>query len=155
MIALDLQQFQTDIKIKRDESQSYIWDPIRKKYLILQPEELVRQLFLQYLLQVKSYSKNLIRVEKQIKIEDINKRFDLVIYDHKAKPLMLVECKRPKEKITPRVFSQISNYNLVLKVDYLIVTNGHETHCCKMNYKKQNYNFVKDIPSLSELINEK
>lgn len=146
MINIDLHRYKDSLKTSKRDGATYIFDPIRRKDIKLLPEELVRQLFLQYLLKEKSYSNKLIRVEKALDINGQIKRFDIVIYDNQARPKILVECKRPEEKIKQSVFNQISTYNLALKADFMIVTNGHETHCCKMNYKDASFEFLDTIP---------
>lgn len=152
MIEIDLQQYKEALKISKKENKTYIFDPIRKKDILLQPEELVRQLFIQYLLQERAYSKKLIKVEKSLTVNGQIKRFDLVIYNNKAEPKILVECKRPEEKIKQSVFNQVSTYNLVLHADYLVVTNGMSTFCCSMDYDKNTFVFQDDIPDKSALI---
>jgi len=151
MIQIDLQQFKSKLQTATRDGGTYIFDPIRTKYIKLLPEELVRQLFIQYLLEDRSYSKKLIQVEKGIHINGQIKRFDLVVYDCDANPKILIECKRPQEKIKQNVFNQISTYNLALHADYMIVTNGAETYCCEMDYTNSSYKFKDHIPDKSEL----
>jgi len=155
MIAIDLQQYREYLRITNKDNKTLIYDPIRRKHLILFPEELVRQLLIQYLIREKSYSRKLIQVEKAVNINGQIKRFDLVIYNSQAQPKILVECKRPEEKIKQNVFNQISTYNLVLRADYMIVTNGVSTYCCSMNYDNNTYEFLDDLPNKSSLITEK
>ena len=151
MIDIDLQRYKEHLKILKRDNGTYIFDPIRLKEIKLLPEELVRQLLLYYFLIEKSFSKKLIRVEKGLDINGQIKRFDIVIYDNQAMPKILVECKRPEEKIKQNVFNQISTYNLALKADYMIVTNGLNTFCCKMDYANNTYEFIDHIPDKSEL----
>lgn len=153
MIEIDLQQYKDLLKINKRDDSTYIFDPIRMKDILLLPEELVRQLLIQYLLTDRLYSKKLIKVEKGVNINGQIKRFDLVIYDNMAQPKIIVECKRPEEKIKQTVFNQISTYNLALQADYLVVTNGLSTYCCKMDYESKNYVFLDTIPSKEALIN--
>ena len=128
-----------------------LFDPIRKKYLVLAPEELVRQLVVHYLLLEKQYPKTKISVEKGIKVNSLAKRCDLLIYDHDLNPAILVECKAPGIKINQKAFEQIARYNLPLKVAYLIVTNGITTYCCKMDYVEEKFTYLDKIPSWSEI----
>ena len=151
MIDIDLQRYKEYLKILKRDNGTYIFDPIRLKEIKLLPEELVRQLLLYYFLIEKSFSKKLIRVEKGLDINGQIKRFDIVIYDNQAMPKILVECKRPEEKIKQNVFNQISTYNLALKADYMIVTNGLNTFCCKMDYVNNTYEFIDHIPDKTEL----
>ncbi|MDG1476239.1 MAG: type I restriction enzyme HsdR N-terminal domain-containing protein, partial [Vicingaceae bacterium] len=117
---------QHTLKIKEENGTHYIFDFIRKKYLVLQPEEWVRQNFIQFLVNDKNYAASLIAIEKGLKLNELQKRADIVIYDSQAKPIVLIECKAPKVKINQEVFEQIARYNMVFKVPYLIVTNGLE-----------------------------
>ena len=146
MIDLDLMRFQEGLKVKTSEGKRYIFDPIRKKWLVLQPEELVRQLVLLYLMSDKDYNKNRINVEKEIIVNQMQKRCDILVFDTAMKPFLLVECKAPQVKINDDVFKQIAWYNMALKVDYLMVTNGLVNYCCLMDYEKESFEFVRDIP---------
>ena len=145
MEKLNLPQYQ--IKIKEEGDKKYIFDPIRKKYLVLLPEEWVRQNFIQFLIQEKEYSASLIEVEKGLKLNELNKRADIVVSDNTGQPFVLVECKAPKVKIDQEVFEQVARYNMVFKVPYLIVTNGLEHYCAKIDFEKNSFEFLKEIPN--------
>lgn len=147
MIDLDLTQWQKQLKLKTEAGNRFIFDPIREKWLVLQPEEVVRQLMLQYLLEVKAYNRNRIRIEQGLMVNGLNKRCDILVYDHEVRPFLLVECKSPKVAIKQSVFEQIARYNLPLQVQYLVVTNGPVTFCCRMNYLEKNFEFLTEIPS--------
>ncbi len=138
-------------KIKKKGSKFEIYDEFRKKYLILTPEEWVRQHFLMYLHITKQFPKGLIAIEKGLKVNTLNKRTDIVIYNKKGKAGIIVECKAPEIKISQDTFEQIARYNMSLKVDFLIVTNGLEHYCCKMDYKNSSYKFIEEIPSFELL----
>ncbi|MDZ4708024.1 MAG: type I restriction enzyme HsdR N-terminal domain-containing protein [Saprospiraceae bacterium] len=103
-----------------------VWDPCRKKWVAFSPEEMVRQLFVTYLIQDRGYSVNRIATEKEIQVEKTRKRFDLVLYTSGLKPYILVECKAPEIKLNEPVIAQVVRYNRMLAVEYLIVINGHE-----------------------------
>lgn len=148
MIALDLISYQSRLQVKKQATQSLIFDCIRKKWLVLQPEELVRQLLIQYLLSEKSYPKNRFALEKGLIINELGKRYDVLIYDQDLKPFLLAECKAPQVPLTDAAFRQIANYNMALQVPYLLVTNGIQTFCCKMDYENNSYEFILDIPAL-------
>ncbi|NLZ94612.1 MAG: type I restriction enzyme HsdR N-terminal domain-containing protein [Bacteroidales bacterium] len=150
MLQLNLPIFQP--KLKKTEGELYIFDQIRKRYLLLTPEEWVRQSFLNYLLNHKNYPLSLMENEAMIKLNNMTRRCDTVVYNNKLEPLVIVEYKRPEVKIDQEVFDQIVRYNIVLRVDYLIVSNGLSHFCCKMNYKDQTYAFLEDIPGYGELI---
>ncbi len=142
----NLLSFQNDLIIKDINGKQCVFDPIRKKYIILQPEEIVRQLLLHYLIQIKKYPASRINIEKQLTVLNSKRRFDMIIYDKSAHPTLLIECKAPKLKLSQKVFDQISKYNLAIKADYLLVTNGMDTFCCKMDYNRQSYQFIQKIP---------
>ncbi len=145
-INIDILSFQENLTTKEEDGKKWIFDPIRKKYLVLLPEELVRQLLLQYLIEVKKYPAGRINIEKQLTVLSSKRRFDLVIYDKNAKPKILIECKAPNIKITQKTFDQIAKYNLAIQADFLLVSNGIETFCCEMNYQNQSFTFIDKIP---------
>ena len=116
-------------KIREPEVQKEeIWDELRKIWVRLTPEEWVRQNFIQYLLQVKNYPATYIAVERNMKLGDLNKRFDLMIFDGSARPWMLVECKAMEEKLNSRVMWQVLRYNMAIPVKYIVITNGEECY---------------------------
>jgi len=149
MQELNLPQY--PLKIKEEDGTRYIFDTIRKKYLVLFPEEWVRQNFVQFLVRDKNYTASLIAIEKGLKLNELQKRADIVIYDKQAKPIVLIECKAPKVKINQQVFEQVARYNMVFKVPYLVVTNGLEHYCAKVNFETNSFEFLKDIPDYKEL----
>jgi len=113
-------------KIKKDNGKDIIFDECRKQWVLLTPEEWVRQNFLQYLIQVKQYPGALIAVEREILVGDMRKRFDIVVFRNAA-PWMIVECKEMEVELSESVIKQILNYNITLQVDYLVITNGKST----------------------------
>jgi hypothetical protein len=113
-----------DFKIKEVAAQPYIFDIIRKKWLVLTPEEWVRQNFIHYLMVEKKYPKNNIAVEKRIKTFETNSRFDIVVYDDQQKPLLIIECKNRKIQLDDAVVQQVLNYQSIIQSKYLLVTNG-------------------------------
>ncbi len=119
---------------------------LRKKNVVLTPEEWVRQNFIQYLIIEKKYPKSLIAIEKQLKINNLSKRTDILVFDKTGLTNIIVECKAPTVKITQDAFDQIARYNLSLNSNYLIVTNGMQHYYCKMDYQLKKYNFLNDIP---------
>jgi hypothetical protein len=114
-------------KIKKEEEKEFIFDETRKRWVILTPEEWVRQNFLQYLIQVKKYPASLIAIEKEIKLGDLKKRFDIVVYDKESQPWMIIECKEMKVELNKPVLDQVLRYNITMQVPYLVITNGR--HC--------------------------
>ena len=137
--------------IKLIEQRKYIFDFIRKKFVILTPEEWVRQNFLKYLVEEKNFPASLIAVEKELKLNSLSKRTDAVVYDRKGNPFLIVECKATSVKIDQKVFDQIARYNMKLEVDFLVVTNGLEHYCCKLDYENQKYSFLKEIPLYAQI----
>ncbi len=139
------------IKIKEENGVCYIFDVIRKKYLVLQPEEWVRQNFIQFLVNDKDYIASLIAIEKGLKLNELQKRADIVVYDKQAAPIVLIECKAPKVNINQEVFEQVARYNMVFKVPYLLVTNGMDHYCAKVDFETNSFEFLEDIPAYKEL----
>lgn len=146
---LKLLDYQHLIKIRRKENKVEIHDLIRNKYLMLTPEEHVRQLFIQWLIQKMGYSKNRISVERAIEYNKLGKRFDLLIYDKAFKPFMLVECKSPKINLRKGALQQVSTYNQVYSAPYLCVTNGQETFVFKMDYENRSTELLDQFPNPS------
>ncbi|MFC2101194.1 type I restriction enzyme HsdR N-terminal domain-containing protein, partial [Bacteroidota bacterium] len=128
-----------------------VFDIVRKKYVSLTSEEWVRQHIINYLIENKHVPASLLSVEKKLMYNRMTRRTDVVVYDRNANPKMIVECKAPQISIDQDVFDQIVRYNMILKVNYLMVTNGLQHFCCKMQYEKMNYQFIESIPEYTEL----
>ena len=135
-----------NFKLKSSENKTLIFDKFRKKYLVLTPEEWVRQHFIHFLVDEKKYPTSLIAIEKQLTINNRKKRTDILVFNNEGNHDIIVECKAPSIKITQDTFDQIARYNLKLKANYLIVTNGLEHFYCKMDFVNENYVFLKEIP---------
>lgn len=135
-----------NFKLKSNEKQTLIFDNLRKKYFVLTPEEWVRQHFVQFIIEEKKYPVSLIALEKQLVVNNLKKRTDIVIYNKLGVPDIIVECKAPHIKISQDTFDQIARYNLKLKAKYLIVTNGIEHYFCRMDFENETYIFLNDIP---------
>ncbi len=146
-LQLNLLSYQDQLQFSQQENKTFLYDPIRKKNLVLTPEEMVRQSFIQYLILEKNYNVNRINVEKQLLVNGLKKRFDIIVYDMNMKPFLLVECKAPKVAVAQATFDQVAQYNLVLKVDYLVVSNGIQSYCTKMDYENQTFQFQNHIPN--------
>lgn len=145
MIRLNLPPYKHTFK--QIDDKKYIFDRVRKKYLLLTPEEWVRQNFVEYLVQDLGYPATLISIEKAIKVNRTVKRYDIVAHNNQGEPVCLVECKAPDVKITKDVFDQIAVYNLKLNVKYLILTNGINHYCCVMDFNEKKYVFLPNIPA--------
>ncbi|WP_106794134.1 type I restriction enzyme HsdR N-terminal domain-containing protein [Aquimarina sp. Aq78] len=133
-------------RFKNSENKVSIFDRIRKKFIILTPEEWVRQHTVHYLIEEKKYPESLINVEKLIQLNGLNKRYDIIIFNPDGSIFLIVECKSARVKITQEVFDQIARYNLALDSEYLMISNGLDHYYCQMNYTDKQYTFLKDIP---------
>ena len=144
MLQLNLPKY--NHRLKRKDNIVYIFDTIRKKYLVLTPEEWVRQNFIQYLITEKKVPSSHFSIEKGIKVSNTQKRVDIAVFNKNREIEILVECKAPEIKITQKAFDQIARYNLTLKSKYLIVTNGLTHYYAKMDFDNEKYIFLEDIP---------
>ncbi|MBQ6037047.1 MAG: type I restriction enzyme HsdR N-terminal domain-containing protein [Bacteroidaceae bacterium] len=149
MLSLNLPEF--DVKITSERGKRMIFDVVRHRYVTLTPEEWVRQHFTHFLMEHKGYPQGLLANEIQIKLNGTSKRCDTVLYHQDLSAQMIIEYKAPTVEITQKVFDQITRYNMVLHVDYLVVSNGLEHYCCKMDYENQTYHFLPDIPDYQTL----
>jgi len=145
-INIDLLHWKNELIISQKEGKTFVLDPIRKKKILLQPEELVRQLMIQWLIQNTEFNRNNIQVEKLIKINHLSRRFDIVVYDKNIQPYILIECKAPDIRISQSTFDQIAVYNMALSAPFLIITNGVVTYCVKTDHINKSYVFLEDIP---------
>ena len=139
------------IKITEKGTKRYIFDFLRRKYVALTPEEWVRQHFVHFLVEQKGYPKGLLANEVELKVGEKRLRCDTLLYSGEAQPRMIIEYKAPTIQLQQKTFDQISVYNLLLKVDYLIVSNGLQHHCCKMDYDRRSYTFLETIPDHEKL----
>jgi hypothetical protein len=135
-----------DFRFKNSENKTYIFDIIRKKFVVLQPEEWVRQHIVHYLIYHKNYPKSYINVEKKLEVNQMIRRYDIVVFNKEGGIELLVECKAPQIEITQEVFDQIARYNLSLKSNFLMVSNGLKHYYCQINYKEEHYSFIPEIP---------
>ena len=149
MLDLNLPPF--DINVKKTDGRLSVFDRLRRKFVTLTPEEWVRQHFINYLITEKGYPQALIANEIQINLNNQKRRCDSIVYDKTISPLVIVEYKSPDVEITQAVFDQIVRYTIVLKVKYLIVSNGLSHYCCRMDYSTQTFDYLADIPTYTEL----
>lgn len=152
MTRLNLPPF--EIKLRGTKARPQIFDILRKKYIALTPEEWVRQHFVHFLVEHKGYPAALMANEIQLKVGEKTLRADSVLYSRDLKPKMIIEYKAPHIPITQKVFDQISIYNMLLHVDYLVVSNGLQHYICQMDYNDKKYLFLEDIPDYEELLTE-
>ena len=135
------------IKIQEKGEKRQIFDFLRRKWVALTPEEWVRQHFTHFLVEHKNYPQALLANEVELRIGEKRLRCDTLLYNKELRPRMIIEYKAPTIQIQQKTFDQISAYNLLLKVDYLVVSNGLSHYCCKMDYERQSYQFLEDIPN--------
>ena len=138
---------QYSFRFKSSENKTLVFDEIRKKFVVLTPEEWVRLHVVQFLLHQKNYPKSLINVEKQLKLNKTTKRYDIVVFNNDGSIFLIVECKAPSIPISQITFDQIARYNLALNASFLMVSNGLEHYYCQMDYENERYIFLKDIPN--------
>jgi hypothetical protein len=149
MRALNLPSY--DFRFRTTSRKQYIFDEIRKKYVVNTPEEWVRQNFIRYLIVVKRYPEALISIEREISLNRMSKRCDAVIYSKYGNPLMILEFKAPDVSVGQPVFDQIVRYNLALKVNFLLISNGLKHYCCKIDFQNKDYAFMHAIPDYDDL----
>lgn len=149
MYSLNLPTYEA--KIRKNSNGLEIFDPLRRKYIALTPEEWVRQHFINYLINYKNYPASLMANEAGIKLNSLSRRCDTVVYNNQLEPLMIIEYKESKVQITQNVFDQVVRYNTVLKVPYIVVSNGISHYCCRMNYEDQSFEYLTDIPEYQSL----
>ena len=141
-----------EIKLRRVDGKQEIFDFLRRRYVVLTPEEWVRQHFVHYLVEHLGYPKGLLANELELRVGQKRLRCDSVLYDTSLHPQMIMEYKAPHIAVTQRVFNQISVYNQLLHVDYLVVSNGLHHYCCRMDYGRGSYTFLPAIPRYEELV---
>ena len=140
-----------NFRFKNSENKVSIFDEIRKKFVVLTPEEWVRQHVVRFLLDEKKYPKSYVNVEKIVRINGMNKRYDIVVFQPDGSIFLLIECKAPEVPISQQTFDQIARYNLILKAQYLMVTNGLNHFFCTMDFEKETYHFLRDLPEFKRL----
>lgn len=136
-------------KTKISDNKKWVFDPIRKKNVVLTPEEEVRQAFLAYIVEELGYPITFIAVEKQIQYAGKNRRFDVVIYNQHHQPIILIECKQPEVNISQKTMEQATLYNLVLKVPFLVLTNGHQHFVVQLDFEGHQHQFLSQLPDKS------
>ena len=136
---------------KNSENKRYIFDPIRKKFVILSPEEWVRQHVIRFLLDEKKAPKSWVNVEKQFTLAGLQKRFDIIVFSADGSAQVLIECKAPRVSITQDAFDQVARYNMNFNAQYMMITNGLNHYYCRFDYENQQYHFCKDLPMLNPI----
>ncbi len=151
MVELNLPEFEYKVK-KREDGSWAIWDRLRERWVALTPEEWVRQHFVEWLITDKDFPAALMGNEVSLTQNGISRRCDTVVGDRTGQPLVIVEYKAPSINITQNVFDQIVRYNMVLKARYLMVSNGLVHYCCQIDYEKNSYRFLEEIPCYDSLV---
>lgn len=132
--------------IQRDGTKLLIFDELRKKQLVLTPEEWVRQHWINHLIHGKRYPRSLIKTEGGLTLNNMPRRSDLVVYNTEGNKILLAEFKAPSVKITPAVFEQIARYNMVYRVPLLLVSNGLQHHYCRILFDEDRFEFLTELP---------
>jgi len=138
-------------QLREENNKVYIFDDLRKKYLLVTPEEWVRQHWIQYLVNYKEYPRGLIQSEGGLKLNDLRKRTDLVVFNKEGERILIAEFKAPEVKINQQVFDQVARYNFIHKVPLLLVSNGLMHFYCKVDFENVTYEFLEELPSFSAL----
>jgi hypothetical protein len=139
-----------NFRTKTEEGKTFIFDNIRKKFVVLTPEEWVRQNFIQYLKTEKKYPETLMAIEKQIMLNQTQRRFDLLVYSRNGQPYLIAEFKAPGVKITQETFDQVVRYNMAVRVEKVVVSNGLQHFACEIDYAKNSYLYLPEIPAFCE-----
>lgn len=139
------------LRIKQENTGTYVFDEIRKKFLLLTPEEWVRQNLVQFLIRDKKYPRSLIKLEGGLKLNSLQKRSDILLFNNLGGKILLVECKAPTVRITQDTFDQIARYNFIHRVQWLLVSNGLQHFCCEIDFEKETYRFVEELPEYENL----
>jgi hypothetical protein len=140
------------LKVLEEGGKASVWDRFRKRYVVLTPEEWVRQHFLHWLVGHMDYPEGLLAVETSLKYGQLKKRADAMVYSRTGQPLMIIECKAPAVELTQDVFDQIARYNFMFRVEYMAVTNGMKHYCCRQNADRETWTFLEKFPVFPELV---
>jgi len=138
-------------KTRQLDGKTQVFDPVRKRFIILTPEEEVRQQILAYMVEHKNYPINYIAIEKKLVIAGKDRRFDIVIYNDQHQPSLLVECKRPEVALSQTTMEQAALYNLAIKAPYLVISNGRQHFVVSINFTDHSFNWLKDLPERNVL----
>ncbi|MDR9397964.1 type I restriction enzyme HsdR N-terminal domain-containing protein [Salibacter sp.] len=140
-----------EFSIRNVAKKTQIFDQTRKRYYVLTPEEWVRQHLVEYLVHELGFPRSLLEIEKSLTLNKMHKRADLLVRDKSGNPILLAECKAPDVKVTQKTFDQAGRYNMVFRVPYLLITNGVQHFCAQIDFNRNSYKFLREIPSYEEL----
>ncbi len=146
LLQLDFLQYSTHLRRSETAGQTLVFDPVRRKNVVLTAEEWLRQLVVQYLLHAKSYPSSHIRIEIGLTLNGMPRRCDIAVFDPQLRPWLLVECKSPKTPLSQAAFEQVARYNLAFKAPYLAITNGIATFCAHLDHSRSTFTFLADFP---------
>lgn len=139
-----------DYQVRQTDDETFIFDIIRKKYLVLTPEEWVRQHFVHLMINQFNYPKSLISLETGHLYNQLHKRTDIIVYDRNAEPFLLIECKAASVELSQKTFEQVCVYNQTVKAPYICITNGIKTLCCEVNLTTNEVNYLKTLPKFNQ-----
>lgn len=148
LLELDMSTFAERLKIKIEDEKRYVFGHIRRKWLVLTPEEFIRQIILHYLIEKEGYNRNRIAVERQLSVNGLTRRCDILVFNQDMEPQLLIECKSYKVALTQAVFNQVANYNIPLQVPFLMVTNGAHSFCCAIDQAEKSYQYLNHLPAI-------
>ena len=154
LLELDFLQFKSHLLLTQQESVTRVYDPVRRKKIVVTPEEILRQLVIHYLLEVRQYPLHRIRVEIGIPVNGLKKRCDIVVFDKTISPWLIIECKSPKLPLSQSAFEQAARYNLHWKAPFLAITNGVATYSCALDHVQQRFNYLSDFPEWPSEVQE-
>lgn len=143
---------EADLHVRETEDgKAEVYDVLRRKYVALNPEEFVRQLFVHYMINFLGYPTSHLANEVSLTLNDTRRRCDTLVYDAHGEPLMIIEYKAPYVNIEQETIDQIVRYNMVLKAKYLVLSNGYEHYCCRIDYTAGDYTFLREIPPYASI----
>jgi len=149
-LELDLMKWKDEMSFSNTPDGRHIFCHIRRRFLVSTPEELVRQLMIQYLINEANYAKGIISLEKSIVVNGLKRRFDIAIYDSQGNASILVECKAPTVELKQETFNQVAAYNLEVKAPFLVITNGLHTYCAQIDFENRSYLMLNELPTNSK-----
>lgn len=147
MIDVPLEHLQSRLKTRKVDDKVQLYDIVRKQYVVMQPEEVVRQLLIHYLTEVAGYPLGRIQIEKGVITSGRQGRFDVIVYDKHVNPWMLVECKSHKVQITQNTYDQLAGYNATIRAPYHLLSNGINTYCYEKDVSKKQYVQLEQLPA--------
>jgi hypothetical protein len=137
--------------LSKKQNTEYFFDPIRQKQILITPEEKVRQQIIHLLVNDYNVPKGLISVEKKLELNGLTRRYDILVHDASGHPLMLVECKAPQIPLNQSTINQVARYNITMRVPWLLVSNGSQIYCVRVDFEGESFEFKSEIPKYEDL----